>query len=80
MELKWVDQIPSPNRGSTRIPRFLPQMAALRRNPGKWANVVNYQKRYTAVNAATTFRNKGFQAAVRKSSGGWYRVYARFVE
>lgn len=78
MVVKWVEQVPK-RTSTTRVPRFYPQMLALRQHPGKWANVVNYQKRFTAVNAATTFRNNGFQAAVRKSPGGWYRVYARYV-
>lgn len=75
-EVTWVKARKKPAK---RRPRFYPQMKALMSNPGIWANVVNYQNRFTATNAATTFRNNGFQAAVRKSPGNWYRVYARYV-
>lgn len=60
-----------------RRPRFYSQMKVLKKNPGVWAQVLFYQNRFTATNAATTFRNNGFQAAVRKVPGG-FKVYARY--
>lgn len=87
MTVKWVETLPekakvNKKRKTAKVkkPRFWNTMRLLRANPGQWANVMNYHNRFTATNAATTFRNNGFQAAIRKGPGGWYRVYARFVE
>lgn len=84
--IRWVAEVPEARQVSKRKKtkksrqRFQSEMKQLRERPGQWANVINYQSRFTATNAATTFRNNGFQAAVRKAPGGWYRVFARFVE
>lgn len=79
--INWTAELPSSTRQKPkkRRPRFYSQMQALKGNPGVWANVINYQSRYTATNAATTFRVNGFQAAVRKAPNGWYRVFARYA-
>lgn len=82
--IKWVEDIPQPQivrrKATKRRPRFYSEMQELKKRPGHWANIINYKSRYTATNAATTLRNNGFEAAVRKSPGGWYKVYARFAE
>lgn len=82
--IKWVEDIPQARiqrrSPAKRRPRFYSEMQELKKRPGAWANVINYKSRFTATNAATTFRNNGFEAAVRKSPGGWYKVYARYVE
>lgn len=78
--VKWVEQVPRTRKSSKRRPRFYSQMTELQQQPGRWANVINYHSRFKATNAATTFRNNGFQAAVRKTPGGWYKVYARYVQ
>lgn len=87
MTVKWVETLPSKGlaqkkRKSTKKPkkpRFWNIMELLKQNPGQWANVINYHSRFTAANAATTFRNNGFESAVRKAPGGWYKVFARYV-
>lgn len=82
--IRWVAEVPEARaqkqrKKPKRKQRFVSEMKQLRERPGQWANVINYQSRYTATNAATTYRSKGFQAAVRKAPSGWYRVYARYV-
>lgn len=87
MTIRWVAEVPGVQQNKRKKikkrksrQRFQKEMNQLRERPGQWANVVNYQSRFTATNAATTLRNNGFQAAVRKSHNGWYRVFARFTE
>lgn len=85
-KVNWVDALPEKaiaqkkRKAVAKKPRFWYIMKQLKQNPGKWANVINYHNRFTATNAATTFRNNGFEAAVRKSPGGWYKVFARYVD
>lgn len=75
--IEWVEQVPA--RTVRRRARFVEEMEQLKSRPGVWANVVSYPNRFTATNAATTFRNKGFQTAVRKVSDNLYRVFARYI-
>lgn len=86
VKMQWVESLPAKNvrkkkaKPAAKKPRFFLIMNQLKQHPGHWANVINYHNRFQAVNAATTFRNNGFQAAVRKGPGGWYKVFARYVE
>lgn len=86
VKMQWVDELPAKgvrkkkSKSAVKKPRFFNIMNQLKQHPNQWANVINYHNRFQAVNAATTFRNNGFQSAVRKAPGGWYKVFARFVE
>lgn len=78
VEIKWQDP---PERGSWIGGTLTPIVAALKKNPGKWALV---REKVSSSSAQTPWKKQGCEALVRRSNPGEtpprYDVYARWPE
>ena len=87
MSITWEEPPPASRGRGAEPPYGLAALEDLRKNPGRWALLHAYSRRYTADSAAQAIR-KGrtkdevageFEATVRGFPDGTARLYARYI-